>query len=108
MCAADCRSVLLRAQASCLTAACQWGLPMHMKHGSWSCSLGLNQHAFLHFHAGEGRLNHMCGADYVQKEQAVPAGPCLALRWPLRVALLLVLWRLCHHQLGAAAVLALQ
>lgn len=26
------------------------------------------------YNAGEGRLNHLCGADYVQKEQAFPAG----------------------------------
>lgn len=29
------------------------------------------------FNAGQGRLNHLCGADYVQKEQTFPAGGCL-------------------------------
>ena len=33
--------------------------------------LGLN--LVLH-NTGEGRLNHLCGADYVQKEQTYPAG----------------------------------
>lgn len=26
------------------------------------------------YNAGEGRLNHLCGADYVQKEQTFPSG----------------------------------
>lgn len=28
------------------------------------------------YNTGEGRLNHLCGADYVQKEQTYPAGAC--------------------------------
>ncbi|KAF8061373.1 PGM3 [Scenedesmus sp. PABB004] len=34
---------------------------------------GLGLELELH-NAGEGRLNHLCGADYVQKEQTFPAG----------------------------------
>jgi phosphoacetylglucosamine mutase len=33
--------------------------------------LGLN---LVLYNTGDGRLNHMCGADYVQKEQTYPAG----------------------------------
>jgi phosphoacetylglucosamine mutase len=33
--------------------------------------LGLN---LVLYNTGHGRLNHMCGADYVQKEQTYPAG----------------------------------
>lgn len=33
--------------------------------------LGLN---LVLYNTGEGRLNHLCGADYVQKEQTYPAG----------------------------------
>jgi phosphoacetylglucosamine mutase len=31
------------------------------------------------YNTGDGRLNHLCGADYVQKEQTYPAGACLQL-----------------------------
>jgi hypothetical protein len=46
------------------------------------------------YNAGQGRLNHECGADYVQKEQSFPAGEGLnSVCWFLfRQA-----WGLCAH-----------
>jgi phosphoacetylglucosamine mutase len=32
------------------------------------------------YNAGAGRLNHECGADYVQKEQGFPAGEVMTVR----------------------------
>jgi hypothetical protein len=36
------------------------------------------------YNTGGGRLNHMCGADYVQKKQAYPEGARVRLSWVLK------------------------